>query len=583
MSEKESCNSTEEKGIDRRGFLKRSAAAGGAAIVSAAVPGYSGIRRAAAANTPAQGTTAVNPEIPPAPIPDSSISSTLEFDVVVVGAGIAGLSAARAASEAGVSVVVVEKADTYQYRSGQFGVVDSEVQKALGIEIDKNAAVLESLKQMGYRADQRMWKYWADHSGAAFDWMMELAPDADVIPQTALSYDESKITLQPLHFPTPDGYDPAKEFSPSYPTVLCFIPDQGKMLERVYRRCIENGCRFVFATWARQLIRPDNQGRVRGVICQDTAGAYSKITARKGVVLATGDFASNRDMVAFYVPWALRYQSFFQSRDAAGNPTNTGDGQRMGIWVGAKMEDGPLAPMTHSMGGALGVDGFFLANTEGKRFVNEDVGGSQLSSQLFRQPGNSGWQIFDDKWPEQIGHMGVSHGSVNYCVKPDQLPQLKGAGMTTGRTAYTTIEAVRSSRGIVIADTLQALAEKIGIDAEARETLLASIARYNELCRMGVDEDFGKTSKRLFPITSPPFYASRITPGGMLVCMGGLTCDPETGNVLDSDYKGIEGLYAAGNTMGGRFVVDYPVVVAGASHGFALTYGRLVGMKAAEL
>jgi fumarate reductase flavoprotein subunit len=65
--------------------------------------------------------------------------------------------------------------------------------------------------------------------------------------------------------------------------------------------------------------------------------------------------------------------------------------------------------------------------------------------------------------------------------------------------------------------------------------------------------------------------------------MGGLTVNPENGNVLDKDYKGIEGLYAAGNTQGGRFVVDYPVVTAGVSHAFALVYGRLVGDTVAKL
>jgi succinate dehydrogenase/fumarate reductase flavoprotein subunit len=69
----------------------------------------------------------------------------------------------------------------------------------------------------------------------------------------------------------------------------------------------------------------------------------------------------------------------------------------------------------------------------------------------------------------------------------------------------------------------------------------------------------------------------------MLVNMGGLTVNPEDGNVLDKDYNGIPGLYTAGNTQGGRFVVDYPVVTAGVSHAFALVYGRLVGTKAASL
>ena len=62
-----------------------------------------------------------------------------------------------------------------------------------------------------------------------------------------------------------------------------------------------------------------------------------------------------------------------------------------------------------------------------------------------------------------------------------------------------------------------------------------------------------------------------------------VSCNPETGNILDRDHNGIEGLYAAGNTMGGRFLVDYPVVTAGASHGFALTYSRLVGKTVAGL
>jgi predicted oxidoreductase len=135
----------------------------------------------------------------------------------------------------------------------------------------------------------------------------------------------------------------------------------------------------------------------------------------------------------------------------------------------------------------------------------------------------------------------------------------------------------------VIAESLMELAGKLGLDAQAQETLLKSIERYNEVCRKGRDEDFGKVAKRLFPIATPPFYAARISAGPMLICMGGLTCNPETGNVLDRNYKSIEGLYAAGNTMGGRFVVDYPVVAAGASHGFALTYGRLVGTTVASL
>ena len=567
-----------KKGIGRRSFLKRAAVVGGGAAISTALSGMSGRKPVSAYGSETRDSTPVNPEIPPEPIPDSKISSTLKADVVIIGAGIAGLSAARAASESGASVIVVEKAITYQYRSGEYGIIDSKVQRTFGINIDKQAAILESLKQMGYRADQRMWKYWADNSGAAFDWMLELAPDAEIIPENALTFDANKIILRPHCFPPPQGYDPAEEYSPMYPTCICFLPDQGKMIERVYQRCLVKGCQFLFSMWARQLIRPGNEGRVQGVICQDVKGDYTKILAKKGIILAAGDYANNKDMISYYTPWAINYPIFWMNNDAEGKPTNTGDGQRMGVWVGAKMEDGPHAPITHTLGGPLGIDAFFVCNTKGKRFVNEDVGGQLLSNALFRQPGYFGWQIFDDKWPEQIGLMSCGHGSINYCVEPDRNPD---KGLMEGSS--TTREKVRSTDGIVIAESLKDLAGRLELDETGQETLLKSIERYNELCRKGVDEDFGKTAKRMFPIATPPYYAGKISVGHMIVCMGGLICDPETGNVLDKDHKGIEGLYAAGNTMGGRFLVDYPLVTPGASHGFALTHGRLVGMTVAEL
>ncbi|MGI5902473.1 MAG: FAD-dependent oxidoreductase [Desulfitobacteriia bacterium] len=516
-------------------------------------------------------------------IEESEITQTLETEVVIVGAGVAGLSAARAASEAGASVIVIEKAKTYQFRSGQYGTIGSKVHQQLGVKIDKNAAILENMKQMGYRADQRMWKYWADHSGEALDWMLELAPDLEVIPEDALTYDNTKITLQPLHFPPPKGYNPAEEYSPTYPTILTFLPHQGKILERVYQRCLEKGCKFMFSTWGVKLIRPNNEGRVQGLICQDIDGNYIKILAKKGVVLATGDFGSNKEMIADLTPWAIKCKNLFFNKDAKGNRTNTGDGHIMAIRVGAKMEDGPHAPMTHTLGGPLGVDAFFLANTEGERFVNEDVGGQQLSSALYRQPGYFGWQIFDDKWPEQIGKMGVSHGSVNFCVDEDKNPKLRGTAFTIGKTSFISREALKNYKGIKIADSLEELVKMLELDENAQANLLRSIKRYNELCHKGVDEDFGKTPQRMFPIENPPYYAARIDVGAMLVCMGGLTCNPYTGNVLDKNFKGIEGLYAAGNTMGGRFLGDYPVVTAGVSHGFALTYGRLVGNIVAKL
>ena len=97
----------------------------------------------------------------------------------------------------------------------------------------------------------------------------------------------------------------------------------------------------------------------------------------------------------------------------------------------------------------------------------------------------------------------------------------------------------------------------------------AEIERYNELCHAGLDEDFGKMSKRMFPVENPPFYACKFASAGMLVLCGGIDCDLDM-HALDTEDKIIPGLYVAGNTMGRRFLVEYPVVVAGISLGAAI-------------
>ena len=113
------------------------------------------------------------------------------------------------------------------------------------------------------------------------------------------------------------------------------------------------------------------------------------------------------------------------------------------------------------------------------------------------------------------------------------------------------------------------------------ETFKATVARYNELARMGKDLDFGKRPDRLTTIEKPPYYASQ---GGyaLLIVMGGLNVNPRL-QALDRDWEVIPGLYLAGSTMGNRFAVDYPTIVPGLSNGMALHFGRVVGQNAVTL
>lgn len=572
--------------ISRRSFLKK-AAIGTAGIASAGVLGSCNPKVAteapAAPGATAAPGAACTPSflVAPDPIPDSDISETVTADVVIVGCGLAGLAAARSAVEAGAKVAVIEKATTYQYRSGQIGTYNSSVHKAHGMDFNATAAVGALMKEMGYRPDQRVWNLWRDHSGEAFDWYVKPAVDKgllDYIDCFATTYDKTRITLVSLHYPYPEQFDPSKEFSPVYPeATLSFMPDQGAILDMSYQICVEKGVDFHFSTWAKQLIRPNKEGRVQGVIGQDIDDKYIKFVAKKGVIMAAGDYGSNPEMVQYYCG-GRTYFGFFPNVDAKGNVTNMGEGQQMGIWAGAKIDDGPHAPMTHTLGAALGCDPFLLINTSGDRFCNEDVAGQQLSSQLFRQKDNFGWYIFDDKYPDQLADMPVGHGTVNYVVDESVNPHLENV-MSIGKSGITSREEVDGQ--CTKANTLEELLAAIELTPEAQQRALATIARYNELCDKGVDEDFNKVATRMTPIKTAPFYASKVSAGAMLVCIGGLKIDPVSLKVVDENMIPIDGLYAAGNNMGGRIIQDYPVTVPGVSHGTALTFGFLAGKAAA--
>ena len=560
--------------LSRRSFISGTAAVASTAALAGTVT--------SALADEAQESAAYTPSFMqvPAPIDTADIKETIDADIVIIGSALSGLCACRAAVENGAkNIVVIEKADTWQCRSNQFGTIGGKIQEDLGIKIDRNAAVGQLMKECGYRPNQRILNLWADNSGEAFDWFLAPMEGKYVVENESDPYDaeEGHLSVRKTHWPEPDNSHTEDDFYPIFSDCQITLPTMAPWVEAIYNICVEAGVTFKFSTWARQLVRENNEGPVTGVICQDVDGNYSQVNASKAVLLATGDFAGNKDMMSYYVPWATRFASIFPNRDAAGDPTNTGDGQCMGMWIGAKMEDGPLAPMTHHLGGPLGMDAFLLTDVNGDRFVNEDVGGQPFQNQLSRLPKKTAWQVFDSEWPNQLQYMDCGHGNVSWYVDDDKVP-----GGSYGRNAYISQamfdEAMASDAGVQ-ADTIEELAEKMGVPVEE---FCATIERYNELAKKGVDEDFGKRADRMFAIENPPFYGYKLTDTVLLVCMGGLetTVDFE---VLDTNDDVIPGLYAVGNAQGGRFLVDYPLPCPGISHGMAMTHGMLVGRILAAL
>lgn len=581
-------------GLSRRSFLGLGATAAviagaGLAGCSPATKEASGEAGSASSGSAAASTSTASFLVAPDAIADSDIAETIDAEIVVIGAGISGISAVRSAVENGAKdIVVVEKGTTWQYRSNQVGCIGGKIQEDLGIEIDKNAVVAQLMKECGYRPNQRILNLWAENSGEAFDWFLAPSEGKYVVEAESDPYDGESMSVRKMHWPHPDTANIAADYYPIFDDCQICLPDNGPYIEAMVKICEDAGVTFMYSTFARQLVRPDNAGRVEGVIVEDMDGTYKQINASKAVLLATGDYASNAEMMEHYVPWSSRFMSIFPNTDAKGEKTNTGDGQQMGMWVGAKMEDGPHAPMTHHLGGPLGVDAFLLTDIYGNRIMNEDVGGQPLQNQISRAPKKQLWQIFDSKWTEQIGYMDTGHGNVNWYVE-------SGADVPNGsygKNAYISDEDnedgntpgflsyFEGEKALgVTANSIAELAKLMEVDEAA---LTATIERYNELAAAGNDEDFGKRADRLFPVEEGPFYAYPLTDTVILVNMGGLQTDVDF-NVMDTEDEVIEGLYAVGNAQGGRFLVDYPLPAPGISHGMALTHGMLVGRILAQL
>lgn len=170
----------EKRGISRRSFIK-GIAVGAAGIAAAGTLGGCGQESATTSKTSSK--VAGEPgkasfEVPPPPIPEKDIKQTVTADVVVCGGGLAGMCAAISAAQAGAKVVLLEKGSITSFRGIDYGAIGSSIQKLSGAKVDKAEAVREIMRWGGYKADQRVVSLWANYSGAAVDWLLDLAKAA---------------------------------------------------------------------------------------------------------------------------------------------------------------------------------------------------------------------------------------------------------------------------------------------------------------------------------------------------------------------------------------------------------------------
>ena len=594
-----------EMNVTRRNFLS-GAALVSAAIAGAGLAGCAPQSAAPAASSSSAGealgaTGAANstvgfdgtgtlPWLGEAPaISDDQVEEELTADVVVVGLGAAGVPAARAAAEAGAKVVCLESSSHLNSVASDMAIFGGQTQAQWGRGdgfLDKKMVVNMHMEECSHHVSQSVISRYYDESGAALDWFVGASKNLYMAPESyaEIPTDAQANYMFPYMYPVPETYDYTKEDLPCHPTSVGFSSLATVMADNL-QAAVDAGAEVRYSTKGVELILND-EGAVAGIYAQ-AAGSdgYLKITAQS-VILATGDYLGNEDMMKFYAPECVENGINILSIDLddEGNYTNVGEGHKMGAWAGAAIEQWH-APMIHHMGGGAGADGrgvignngYLWLNLRGKRFMNEDLPGQQLENQVELQPQRKAYQFFDASWPEQLAYFPAAHGVA--CIYRDEpLPEYTASGLRINVRTPADIDAAVEEGRCLKADTIDELLGMIeGMDVE---TAKASIERYNELARAGEDTDFFKSSQRLFALENGPFYAAECGCALTLGNLGGLESDEDC-HVYNTDRELIPGLYAAGATQGGRFAVQYPISLKGLSCGMCMVYGKIAGENAA--
>jgi len=550
------------------------------------------------------------------------MTTAAEFDVVVVGSGAAGLTAALTAAQHGLSVLVTEKAGTFGGSTARSGgglwIPGNEVLHRAGVaDTAEQARAYLAHVVAGHATDARQ-QALLQHGPAMLDLVRRLTPlefawvpgYADYYPEAPgglpagrsiepVPLDGRRVlgpdlaTLSPPYLPAPPGVIITQRdyrwlsLGPRHPRAMATAARVAGRAARArllrqrplsMGQALAAGLRAGLTTagvplW---LDAPMTglcavDGRVTGVeVTRD--GQPAVIVARRGVLLAAGGFERNAEMRQQYqrapvdVAWTT---------GAAGN---TGDAILAGQAAGGTldlMDDawwGPSIPLPSGPFFCLAersLPGSLLVNAAGQRFVNEcapyvDAVHAMYEAHSAESPAIPSWLILDQRYRSRYVF----------------------AGLTPGRPFPRRWYAA----GVVFrADTIAELAAQAGIDAAG---LAKTVARFGEFAQAGHDADFRRgesaydryygdprvrPNPNLAPLAAPPFYAVKIVPGD-LGTKGGLVTD-ERARVLRADGSCVPGLYAAGNASAA--VMGHSYAGAGATIGPAMTFGYLAALDLA--
>ncbi|RVQ64848.1 FAD-dependent oxidoreductase [Croceicoccus ponticola] len=453
-----------------------------------------------------------------------------DYDVIVVGAGGAGLAAALTAADAGKRVLVVEAADraggSTALSGGVFYAAGTSVQREAGIADDTPDDMFRYYMTLNqYKPDPAIVRRLCQEATPAFEWLRELGVTFTVDDLYASGVDK----VRRGHRAAGHGAEIAEVLEGHLST---------------------NGADVALSTRVQELLIED--GRCRGIVVDGAA-----ITA-DAVVLATGGFGANPAMLAELYPDAALHGDLHWY---IGSDHCVGDGIDIALAAGGELTPRNRGLLLLTPGFARDLESYLpgwlmMVNRQGHRFVDETIEYSVLATVLREQDGRECYAILDE---------GARMASATTDYRP--APNWHGERLLDHVAAGTLQQA----------DTLEELAAKIGLPPDA---LAAAAHRYSAMADAGEDRDFFKPGTMLRPVRSGPFYAARIV--AAIVCWTGvgIRIDPDA-RVLATDGTPIPGLYAAGETTGGMHGDCY--AAGGASIANAIVFGRIAGAGAAGL